>query len=636
MRRSSMRWLTSFVAFAAVLMACSDAPPTTEVPAALVVALGDGLPGTLVRADAVTRTGAVWVALAEVAVGAPSLTLPAQLPAHVGALDPDVGALLCPGALSVPTPSAQPGRWAEVRELWLVDDGTLVALRRSSRPGLSLDDPTGYALGDLIDHWVYSDRSVALDGTCTYPGGVTRQLDLTIAAGWNALRTRVDAMAHGFPTALTTANAAATHVPWHTGEHVLDGVEALWAPSSLHHGPRGSWWGANQNKLVRSGDTLWLSVVHDAGAEPLARVVRRDGDSWHEVGAWPSRSPAQVVLVGGAPWLLVHEEDPVATSDTLGSIAMFDASGAALPHPTPSPRVNMRFGSTVTADDALVVAWGDLVFLPDMGVQREDLAFRTLDAASGSWSGFSATDLGVSYRYPYLVQDGARLVAAAAENTFVGAGLENRYHDLVLVQASLDGTFAFDLRVIDVAASFDGLPSPLPDRLVEVSDLTIDAYSDAHVLLKVFDGPSPASPPSLWHASSAAFVSADAVTASDDRPPDAPLPPAPAWSAWTRLDGLHCSWARFVTVPESPVPTLACAQQSSLTITTLDGSRWLRLRVPPGVDGPYLYAAEGRSGSTSAEPWIDLFLVAGSEGAYPNGPALVLSIDRAAVAASLQ
>lgn len=640
MRRSTVWWLVTVLCILTLLAACGGGTgggggtPGAETPSALTLpfSVPVGTSGTHVRADALTRSGRVWVQLDGAVASAGSLSLPAQLPSNVGLLTPDVGAELCPGASSAPTPSATPSLWLELRELWLTDGATLTALRRSTRPGLSLEDPSGYQAGDVILHWVYSDRSLTLTGACSYPFGITRTLALTLSAGWTAIATQVDAIdaGSGFPSAMTTRNATASDdAVWHAAEVVLANADAIWAPASAEHGDRASWWGSNQNKLVRSGDELWLSVVDNGGAEPLARVVRRVGDGWTTTGTWPSQSPAQLVLVAGEPWTLVHEVDVSATSDTLGSVTVVDRTGAAVTTQTPSNRVNVRFGATVSAEGALLVAWGERVSFPDQGTTREDVSFQTLDAGTGSWSGFALSDLDVSYRYPYVVQDDQRLVAAVAENTFMGSGQENRYHKLLLVQASVDSSFAVDALVIDVAAELPELADTRP-RLVEISDLTIDANGDAHVLVKVFDGPTASSPPSLWHRVAPAVISG-----SEERPEDPPLPAAPAWSAWATLDALTCSWARFVTIPGTHEPTVACVHGSHLSITTLDGTRSIALRVPPGVDGPYLYVAEGRSGSATDAQWIDLFVIAGSASAYPNGPALVVSVPRLEVAAAL-
>ena len=76
-----------------------------------------------------------------------------------------------------------------VRELRVVPDGapcefceTLGAVYLASGPRDRLA-----ATGDLVVRWIYADRDLAIDGTCTYGWG-TETYALGLHAGWNTLQ----------------------------------------------------------------------------------------------------------------------------------------------------------------------------------------------------------------------------------------------------------------------------------------------------------------------------------------------------------------------------------------------------------------------------------------------------------------
>jgi len=151
-------------------------------------------------------------------------------------------------------------------------------------------------------------------------------------------------------------------------------------------------------------------------------------------------------------------------------------------------------------------------------------------------------------------------------------------------------------------------------RLVEVSDLYLDDGGVAHLLLKTYFDAADPNRAALVH-----WVK-----------PDAAL----AWGAATQLT-FACNWARFVTLSAADDPVVACSEYAALRFVTLDGARSVQVRLPPRLVGAYAFVAAPRGGTAAGEPLIDVLLIAGTASSYPEGPAVLATVPRSAVAAGL-
>jgi hypothetical protein len=545
-----------------------------------------------------------------------SLSLPSAPPPEVLWDAADLDALLCAGLdPSGVTTSRSPLAVAVIDRLWRVGPDLLAPLTAASRPGIGFELPSAFGVGDVIHRFVYVARSLTVTGSCSFGGGaVVHDLDLALRPGWNALRTEITAMAGGVVQAFeTTVAQDADGLDWFEGEPVLAGVRLRRLPASRWHA-NASWWGYHQSKLVRDGDDVFVALLDNdvALGEPYGmRVLRVDAaGAMAELARLETSRPGHLLLAGEELHAVLFAPNDMATDPSSGGLLSYavERDGAAPTMAKIAPASNIRFGTTVLPDGDGLAVWSETV-----GAQLVvRLRRAALGAAISEWPEVAMRPVDTNFQYPYVVSDGERALVAAVENEHEDDGLGNRYQQVLLwqvgvgVPAVLEQVQILDYRGDPLAAS--------RRRLVEVSDLYLDDGGAAHLLLKTYFDPADANRAALVH-----WVKPDAAT---------------AWGAATQLT-FACHWARFVTLSVADDPVVACSEYAGLRFVTLDGARSLGVRLPPRLVGAYAFVAAPRGGTAVDEPLTDLLLIAGTASSYPDGPAVLATVERAAVAAEL-
>ena len=606
-----------------VLVGCQggNGDPVAGDPHALTVGgtLPDGVAAASVRAEAEAWGDPPFAVLAT-AVGAGAdaftLTLPSAPPPEALWAADDLDPLLCAGLdSSGVTTSRSPLRVALVDRLWRVEPDLLVPLTAASRAGIGFGLPHAFEEGDVIHRFVYVARSLTVVGECSFGGGaVVHGLNLTLGPGWNALRTEITAVAGGFVQAFETRVAPdADALAWFEGEPLLAGVMLRRLPASRWH-DNGTWWGYHQSKLVRDGSDVFVALLDNdvAAGEPYdMRVLRVPAaGAVTELARLATSRPGQLLLTDDDLHAVLFVPNHMATDPSSGGLLSYAVArdGSAPTMSKIAGESNIRFGTTVLPGGDGLAVWTERVGAT-LGVR---LRREALGAEVSAWPEVALLEVATNFQYPYVVSDGERALVAAVENEHEDDGLGNRYQQLLLWQVGVGST-----AVLEQAPVMDYRPHPLAAsrrRLLEVSDLYLDAAGGAHVLVKTF------------------FDAHDPNRASLDYwfKPDATSP----WGIPTQLT-FTCQWARFVALASDDGPVVACSDFAALRFVTLDGSRSIEVRLPPRLVGAYPYVAAPRGGTSEDEPWIDLLLVAGTASSYPEGPAVLATVARAAVAAAL-
>jgi len=606
-----------------VLFGCQggNGDPVAEEPHALTVGgnLPVGVAAASVRADGEGWGDDPFVVLAT-AVGAGgdafTLALPSETPAESLWAADDLDALLCAGLdPSGVTTSRSPLQIALVDRLWRVEPDLLVPLTAASRPGIGFGLPHAFGVGDVIHRFVYVARSLTVVGECSFGiGAVVHDLDLTLRPGWNALRTEITAVAFGFVQAFETRVVPdADDLDWYEGEPLLAGVKLRRLPASRWH-ENGTWWGYHQSKLVRDGSDVFVALLDNdvVAGEPYGmRVLRVDAaGAMAELARLETSRPGQLLLAGEQLHAVLFAPNDMATDPSSGGLLSYtvERDGAAPTMAKVAPASNIRFGTTVLPDGDGLAVWTEWVD-PKWGVHLRRAA---LGAAISEWPEVAMLLVDTNFQYPYVVSDGERALIAAVENEHEDDGLGNRYQQVLLWQVGVGSSVVpGEIDIID--HSGDPLAASRR-RLVEVSDLYLDDGGVAHLMLKTY------------------FDTADPNRASLEYrvKPNA----ATAWSAPTQLT-FACHWARFVQLSPDDDPVVACSDYAALRFVTLDGARSVEVRLPPRLVGAYSYVAAPRGGTAADEPLIDLLLIAGTASSYPDGPAVLATVERAAVGAGL-
>lgn len=621
MRTRVLRLLASMTLLVLVACRAAGGDPIDDDPWDLTLggALPPGIAASAVRAEAEGWGDDPFVLLATATAAgsdAFSLTLPSTPPSETRWEADDLHDLLCAGLdPSGVTTSRSPLEVAVVDRLWREEAGFLVPLTAASRPGIGFEDPGAFAVGDVVHRFVFVARSLRVTGDCTFGGGaVVHDLDLTLRAGWNALRSEITALGGGYVQAFeTTVADGADGLDWFEGEPLLAGVRLRRLPASRWHAS-GSWWGYHQSKLVRDGNDVFVALLDndvDAGQPYEARVLRLGADgALTELARLPTSRPGQLLLAGDELHAVVFEPDHMASDPSSGGLRSYavarDGSGAPMAKVAPSS--NIRFGATVLTDGDGLAVWTESV-----GAQLVVRLRRAeLGAEVSEWPEVAQLLVDANFQYPYVVGGGERALVAAVENEHEDDGLGNRYQQVLLWQVGVGSavvpveTTIVDYRGHPLAAS--------RRRLAEVSDLFLDGAGAAHLLVKTFFDPVDPNRSALEYR-----VKADAAS---------------SWSAPAPLP-FACDWARFVELTPADEPIVVCGGHASLHARTLDGSRSVGFRLPPRLAGAYAYVAAPRGGTSSGEPLVDVLLIAGGASSYPDGPALLATVERSALVSAL-
>ena len=617
-----------------LLVACQGATAPTA-PGSFDLTGWSAHAGVL-RAEAEAGQGPVYRTLASTTVagdGTFALILPAQLPADVIRDVDDLAAYLCPGATaSALATSRETVSLSDVHELWLDSSDRLEALTLATRPGLHAGLGSGFEDGDAFARWTYVEQPFRVSGNCTYgPGtsGVTQHVELDLRPGWNTIVTEVASASAGWPTSLRLLDTLPSSADWHVARVVAPDTDVARVPSSHSHAD-GSWWGYHQNKLLRRGEDVFLSVVNPgatSGAHDAFRLLHRAGQTAPvapllDVSGWRT---GHLLLDndGNTHALTFRPDSPDSTVHRSLRNQHFDAGGAVDAERVIDPDINVRFGATVLPDGRLLAVWGGRISKEHPGF--EALYLTVGDADASTWNDTIELTVDRSYHYPYVVADHERAVIASVENRHDPGG--NYFQQVHLWQMSLDGVGILDETLL---LDYSGVPLAASRRvLVEVSDLLMDAAGRTHVLVKEFLHPHEPRAISGWRYlvkdDAAAAWHDPTVSKGDDRTPG---------GIDTR--GFDCTWLRLTELPGLAEPAAVCSTFSGLAVFGLLGGDGLELRVPPSSRGHQPHLAAPRSGTDRDEVWLDLLLLPAWAGAYPNAGSFLLSIDKGSAASALQ
>lgn len=143
------------------------------------------------------------------------------------------------------------------------------------------------------------------------------------------------------------------------------------------------------------------------------------------------------------------------------------------------------------------------------------------------------------------------------------------------------------------------------ERLLEQSDLYVDATGSVHIFFKEFLG-------------------ADGATSSIKHLTGS----LGAWTTRT-IDAtqLNLNWVKMIEVGGTRY--LIGTSHASLYLLDETGTTFREIALPPGMSGIYPYAATRQDGTADSEAYIDLILLNGDSGNYPDAANYYVRIAKA-------
>ena len=216
-------------------------------------------------------------------------------------------------------------------------------------------------------------------------------------------------------------------------------------PGSTYHDQNATWWGYNQQKIVRFEDKVFMAVIENENLvngypnanNPSTAYIycRTNQGNWVKGAGIPTSRPVNLLIDShGLLHVIVFEPTEINPSEngSLGRLKhyWFPNSSAGninyhlneiiKDHNQGEPEsVNIRIGAAIGADNSLYVSFGI----------NQDVKIYSKQENAASWSEeFAGQNLGNSYYYPFVATTSNGPCILAIQDDYVGPGLPAIYH----------------------------------------------------------------------------------------------------------------------------------------------------------------------------------------------------------------
>lgn len=379
-------------------------------------------------------------------------------------------------------------------------------------------------------------------------------------------------------------------------------------PGSKNHEPNGTWWGYNQSKIVRYGNVVYMYVIEneniDNNPNPNAsnpsRIVlyRKEGEgAWLKGASFNTSRPGNILIDSeGIVHLIVFEPTYTNASENgsfgrlkhywfpncrTGNITTFHEK--IIVHNdglSQGETVNIRVGASIGPNDLIAVSFG--LRKNHIVCYKEKYEINWNQEVAGS-------NLGSDYYYPYVQVSGSGINILAVQDDWMGSNLPNIYQKSHFFEKR-NGTWRHE-NIVDLQTH--SLASTRP-QLVDNSDIYEDATGNIILtyLKKLDPGNNQLS----------TFIQASRVGS--------------VWNHLTITTSFDkTNWIRGLEMDGQMY--YFCSSWDKLYIKKGLTGAYKRLDIPK-MKGIYPYLAAPRGGTSRSADYIDVLLLCGHSGSYPN------------------
>jgi hypothetical protein len=216
-------------------------------------------------------------------------------------------------------------------------------------------------------------------------------------------------------------------------------------PGSKFHEQNATWWGYNQQKIVRYGNLVFMTVVENdnlslglpnaSNPSTCFLYAKNFNGPWTKGAGVPCSRPANILVDSkGGIHLIVFQPTEVDPSEngSLGALLHYHFPHAnhgdinhfqldtIVSHSQGQPEtVNIRVGASISTDDIIYAAFG---LFQDVKVCSKHIEDPTW---AEEWAG---QNLGNSYYYPFVLSGVQGTQILAVQDDYVGPGLPAQYY----------------------------------------------------------------------------------------------------------------------------------------------------------------------------------------------------------------
>jgi len=373
-------------------------------------------------------------------------------------------------------------------------------------------------------------------------------------------------------------------------------------PGSKFHSPDATWWGYNQNKIVRFKDKVFSYYIenNDDSSKTSSKfvVIKKDGQKlWEEGAMFPTSRPGNLLIDSkGVLHAFVFEPFNVSENDSWGKIIHYffpnSASGditnfkkeLIVDNDGKSETANIRVGSAISKDDTMVISFGLTNFNPLYKGQSEHIYFKKPDDTD--WAHLIAgEDLGHDFYYPFTYVLDNQFYLLPIQDDYVppedSTSYPNIYQKILL--------FEYTNQKWNKETVIDLSNHPLAlerARLLEQEELFVDKDKNIHIIYKEFLDPK-----SSWAATNHIQMVGKLGN----------------WKTTKiSLDQPGIQWVKLIEVDNNLYYLMSSFDK--LYVRDVNSEKFKEIKIPEDAKGFYPYIATPRDGTKQNE-FIDILLL---------------------------
>lgn len=383
-------------------------------------------------------------------------------------------------------------------------------------------------------------------------------------------------------------------------------------PGSKFHSPDGTWWGYNQNKIVRSGDFVFMYVIENADDSNKTVsdfvIYKKEGDkAWEKGAAFITSRPGNILLdEKGVLHAFVFEPVNVVKNDSWGKLKHYwfpeSPKGdvinfqeeTVVDNDGTNETVNIRVGAAAGEDGTLTVAFG----IGRFNAIYKDFSVNVYlkKPHDEGWTHVVAgEDLGYEYYYPFVWVEDEEIHLLLVQDDWNGAGTPelpypNVYQKIMYLRF-INGEWRRDV-VADLSNHTLAKTRP---RLLEQEELFIDSQGKTHILYKEFLDEK-----NTWKATHKYITQNGPVLKEEE----------------LAVEKNNINWIRMFSV-NGELFYLYVFYDSAY-IKKQGSDNFVKLDIPD-LRNTYPYVATQRGGTKDTEEYIDILLLAADSKDFESG-----------------
>lgn len=377
---------------------------------------------------------------------------------------------------------------------------------------------------------------------------------------------------------------------------------------SKFHSPDATWWGYNQNKIVRFKDLVFSYYIdnQDDSNKTVSKMVimkkHKDG-AWEEGASFPTSRPGNLLIDSkGVLHTFVFEPTDVIKNDSWGKIMHYwfpdvtlngdianFKSEIVVDNNGDSETANIRVGAVIGADDTMAISFGLTKFNPAYRNQSEHIYFKK--PSDSSWQHTYTDNLPHDYYYPFTLVSKNAFYLLPIQDDFAGQGNPNIYQKILFMQIK-DGKWSQEM-IADLSTHEMAKKRP---RLLEQEDFYEGSDGSLHILYKEFlDQQNAFAPTVHWHVKGklGSFKS-EAIN----------------------FNKAGINWVRLIEVDNKLYYLVTTFGE--VFISSIDKINLTKIDVPEDAKNNYPYVATKKGGSTSSD-YVDILLLGADKKLFEDG-----------------